>query len=503
VLDQLTTAGALVSSLEVPNSTDAGISPSSDQMVTSFSSKSEMALNLSTDDNDVTFMGYNAPVDNIDTSNANTPADIDTTNADPTTPAYRVVAQLGADGTFHFTETNAYSGNNGRAAMLNPTSNSLYTAGNAGNGANPEPQGVVLGVGAQILSAANQSESAQTPGQPTPVGNFNITELGDAADKSAKDDNFRGLTINNNVLYYTKGSGSNGVDTVYFLDTTGTACPTPAGTGLPPSSAVLPTASTLSYSTSNAALGLTTSNPGLTPTNMCILKGFPTTLAKGSPIYFPFGVWFANPTTLYVADEGSGTNTYSSTSNTYTAAASSTTAGLEKWVFDSSSGQWTLAYTLQSGLNLGVPYSPAGYPSGLNGTGAKGSGTTDLPWSPATDGLRNLTGQVNSDGTVTIWAVTSTVSGSGDQGADPNQLVSITDQLSATSLPPTESFQTVMAATNAVVIRGVSFTPGTGAAGGPTLPEAPWAPLIPLTAVAVIGVPVWWHWRRRGPHLAS
>jgi len=31
--------------------------------------------------------------------------------------------------------------------------------------------------------------------------------------------------------YYTKGSGGNGVNTVYFVDTTGHACP--SGTGLP------------------------------------------------------------------------------------------------------------------------------------------------------------------------------------------------------------------------------------------------------------------------------
>jgi hypothetical protein len=45
--------------------------------------------------------------------------------------------------------------------------------------------------------------------------------------------------------------------------------------------------------------------------------------------------------------------------------------------------------------------------------------------------LRQLAGKVNRDGTVTIYVVTSTVSGSGEQGADPNQLVVITDRLSA------------------------------------------------------------------------
>ncbi len=48
ILDQLKTNGHRVSSLEVPNSSQPGVSANDDQMVTSFSSKSEMALNLST-----------------------------------------------------------------------------------------------------------------------------------------------------------------------------------------------------------------------------------------------------------------------------------------------------------------------------------------------------------------------------------------------------------------------------------------------------------------------
>ncbi len=172
-------------------------------------------------------MGYDAPVGAVDVSNSNTPGVIDPTNPVPRRllPSGR---QLDAPGQVPFTETNAYSGNNGRAAILNDShgANALYTAGNAGNGANPQPDGVVFGAGAQIIQPPDQPESAQNPGQPTPVGSFNVTQLGDKADKIGKDDNFRGLTIYNNVLYYTKGSGSNGVNTVYFVDTTGQACPT-------------------------------------------------------------------------------------------------------------------------------------------------------------------------------------------------------------------------------------------------------------------------------------
>jgi hypothetical protein len=95
-----------------------------------------------------------------------------------------------------------------------------------------------------------------------------------------------------------------------------------------------------------------------------------------------------------------------------------------------------------------------GYPAGDNPA-------TGLPWAPATDGLRNLTGRVNPDGAVTIYAITSTVSGSGDQGADPNRLVAVTDNLAATTLPSAETFRLIRAAGFGEVLRGVTFTPGT------------------------------------------
>jgi hypothetical protein len=431
-LEEITQSGWLQDIIPVPSS----------ELNTSFSSKSEGALNLSTNGRYVTFMDYVAAPDTVDASNANTPGVIDPTNPVPGA-YYRAVAQLSADGKFTFTETNAYSGNNGRAAIEANVDgqNIYYTAGNAGNGSNPQPTGVVLGAGAQIITPSNLPEADQAPGQPTPVGSFNVTALGDKADKVGKDDNFRGLTISNNVLYYTKGSGSNGVDTIYFLDTTGTACPD--GVGLPVAGAKLPT----------AGIESTLTSAGLA-SNMCILKGFPTALAKGATDAsdYPFGLWFANPTTLYVADEGSGDNTYAN--GAYTADAASATAGLQKWVFNAAAGEWQLAYTLQNGLNLGAPYTVPGYPTGINSV-------TGLPWAPATDGLRNLTGRVNPNGTVSIWAVTSTVSGGGDQGADPNQLVEITDPLNATTPAGYERFRTVIPARYDQVVRGVSFTPGT------------------------------------------
>jgi hypothetical protein len=439
-INQLTPSGRLVSTLRVPG----GAAPGGG-LVTSFSSKSELALNRSTNDRYLTFMGYVAKPDTVDVSNSNTPGVVDPTNPVPST-YYRVVATLDAQGRLSYTETNAYSGNNGRAAVLNDShgANVLYTAGNAGNGSNPQPDGVILGAGAQIMTPSRQPERVQQPGQPTPVGSFSVTQLGDAADKVGKDTNFRGLTIFDNVLYMTKGSGSNGVNTVYFVDTTGKACPD--GVGLPEPGAALP-ASPIAYDPSLLQA------KGVQPDNMCVLKGFPTALKSATS--FPFGLWFANSRTLYVADEGNGDDTYSAATGTYTAAAAQTTAGLQKWVLEN--GSWTLAYTLSRGLSLGAPYTVPGYPSGDNPA-------TGLPWAPATDGLRNITGQANRNGTVTIWGVTSTVSGGGDQGADPNKVVDITDNPGAQALPA-ESFATFESARSGEVLRGVSFTPGTLAGG--------------------------------------
>lgn len=90
---------------------------------------------------------------------------------------------------------------------------------------------------------------------------------------------------------------------------------------------------------------------------MCILNGFPKGLAKKDTTMFPFGLWFANANTLYVADEGNGTNAYDPSTNTYTAAATQTMAGLQKWVFNGNT--WRLAYVLHEGLQLGTPYTVA------------------------------------------------------------------------------------------------------------------------------------------------
>jgi hypothetical protein len=70
---------------------------------------------------------------------------------------------------------------------------------------------------------------------------------------------------------------------------------------------------------------------------------------------------------------------------------------------------------------------------------------------------------VGRDGVATIWGITSTISGNGDVGADPNRLVVIRDPIENTQLSTRfqSGFFTLRTADFAEVLRGVSFTPGT------------------------------------------
>jgi len=379
--------------------------------VTSFPSKSEMALNLSTDGRSVTFMGYAAPVNALDVSNSNTPNHTDSTN--PVKLSYaRAVLQFdarGATDSIQVTPVNTYSGNNGRAAILDAAGNQYFTVGNAGNGGSPEPISVVSNTGVQVVTPGAGPESQVvgvlngTPGAANGFQyGFSVATLGLAADKSGKDDNFRGVTIHNGTLYATKGSGGNGINTVYQVGAKGT----------------LPTAATAAA------------------TAFSIPKGFSTNLAKSTTgvVYNPFGMFFASDSILYLADEGDGS---------IATAATNAQSGLEKWILESDSS-WHNVYTLKNGLNLGAKYAVAGIPDSLQ---------------PAPDGLRTLTGRLNTDGTVTIWAVTSTVSLETDQGADPNQLVVITDTLTSHTLPASESFKVLKTASYGQALRGVVFVP--------------------------------------------
>ena len=429
-LDDITTDGWYLGSLPIP----------SNQIVTSFSSKSELALNRSIDGKSITFMAYHGGVgcggssvsptapNLLDVSASNTPGVCDPTNPVITTfetngaivPAayYRAVIEVDGDGHIGITDGNAYSGDNGRAAIKG--GNGLYyMVGNDNSGnlskkqipITPDGINLVNGTGAELLVPGG------TPPVPPNIGMIGRLEIG--TDKPGKDTNFRGLTIFNNTLYITKGSGSNGINTVYQV---GTAVTLPTGTAAQ-----------------------------LATVPIAVLPGFPNTTASTSTA-FPFGIWFADPNTLYVCDEGDGTYVTPPVNGNVADPQSQATAGLQKWSLVN--GTWTMLYVLQNGLNIGVPYTVRNYPAALD---------------PATGGCRNITGRHNYDGTVTIYAITSTISANGDTGADPNKLVKVTDRVSDTTLPTGDGdndrddaigrFITLRSAQAGEVFRGVAFAP--------------------------------------------
>lgn len=351
-------------------------------LVTSFSSKSELGLNVSQDGRYVTFMGYASRPNALDVSNSNTAFFTDPSNpvtnpanANPTVARAIGVFDL-ATGAITSTAVNAYSGNNGRGVVLANNGN-FYLAGNAGNSTNSSPlaTGAVFSAlsdntGVQMIAKGNSGNTTVVGAVNGVFGNsngyqrgFSITQLGLAADKTGKDDNFRGIVIFNDTLYVTKGSGGNGVNTVYHVGTAG----------------ALPTAA-------NAAT-----------TAITIVPGFPAlTGGKADTSTHPFGLWFGDATTLFVADEGDGTRT------------GGTNAGLGEYKL--ANGVWSKVATFANGLTNQAPYRQG------------------LAWDIFTDGLRNLTGRKNADGSFQLWATTATTaSDTGhDLGADPNELVTIT-----------------------------------------------------------------------------
>jgi hypothetical protein len=382
-------------------------------VVTSFSSKSELGLHIAKDwrGSHVVFVGYaGSGVGALDVSNSDAVRGQDPTN--PVTFAFgtdyafpRTIVSMDEHGRFAYTPTVNYGGNNGRSALLAP--NGLYySVGNANNGnattfgaSNGTNPDVTETTGLEVVDPINEpwpslGVPADNSAEVDPLLQFMFTTK---PDKPGKDDNYRGVTEYGGALYFTKGSGSNGVDTVYTVDS-------------------LPTLA-------NAA-----------STKINILAGFPTDSAKATGGDFtPFAVFFANATTMYVTDEGSGNATDVASH-----------AGLQKWSLNN--GVWTLDYVLTKGLIGSVD-------SNLNGY--------DGPYPDVTTvGLRNLTGVVHRDGTVTLWATTSTSSTSGDQGADPNKVVRITDRLAATVLTgpvAEESFTIIAGPAYGKVYRGVAY----------------------------------------------
>lgn len=393
-------------------------------ITTSFSSKSEGSLHLSTNGQFLTYMGYVAVVGLEGVSNSETTNTAAQITGAPGPFFDRAVALVKYDGTFLVqNESNAYSGDNPRGA-ISVDGTQFYMAGNADSTENKTPPGT--GPGTTIGARLGH------PGSPASIqlGTYVATDRPDeSAKQHIKDNNWRGIGIFNGNLYVSKGSGGNGDDGVFQIeDGTGNGIPTGGTTN-----------------TIVQLLGTQATNP----------------ITGASSPLTPFGFFFADPNTLYVADEGNSTitttepggtaisSTTSGGTTTYTDLVTDPLAGLQKWSLIG--GVWTLDYVLQNGLGLNQPVDVPGY---------------GVP--TYTTGLRNLTGRVNGDGTVTIYAITAQTSSISGGEPDPTRLVAITDRLEATALPVEpgpgdpdglETFVTLQASRSGEVFRGVAFAP--------------------------------------------
>ena len=483
-LQQMTTSGSVTNTTLLDTN----------QITTSFASKSELALNISSDGKSVTFMGYAAPIDQIDVSNSNTTQAFDSTNPVTTTNARAIGSVDLSTGALTVTDVNAYSGNNGRAAI--EANGQYYMVGNAGNGSGNAAQLTALSnnTGVQTIavgSSGNTTAVGLAQGtNPSSTGyqvGFSVAQINPltglaygAADKTGKDNNYRGETVSSDgTLYVTKGSGSNGIDTVYQVGATGAlangghiaanapitvlpgfnavpektvegSVPTDPTTKLPAPTFANPGTGSAGVAAYNALVtAFNTSNAAAITAGTVTAKTYETTAASEHP----FGVWMANANTLFVADEGDGVRTDA----VDILNKNETNAGLQEWTF--SDGTWHLSQIFQTGL------------IGQIDTAASAT----LGWSVQEDGLRNIAGQTNADGSFTIYATTSTVSNetTHDLGADPNEIVAIS--ISSTSTAANTSFQVLNTAAVGARFGGVAITPTnvSGVAAVP-VPGAVW-----------------------------
>jgi hypothetical protein len=361
-----------------------------------YGSSSEGTLQLSGNGKYLTIMGYGV---NAAAFKAN-PTAYGTTTNDPTKPnalgqsgsltgqSYtavpRVVALIGANGVVNTSTAlyNVYNGNNPRS-VYTVDGSSFYVSG---QGNSPDATGGVF-----YATLGGHSASA-------------ITGL-DTSGKTLSQDT-RDVQIYNGQLYVSVDSKEGSGSARSFVGTLGTAGALPTSTANNGNGPAMLPGFGNSGGTGKVTITKATSN-GVN--------------ASGEQINLsPENFYFANATTLYVADSGAPKNN--------SASSSLGDGGLQKW--SDIGGTWTLDYTLAAGLSL-VANSSA-------------SGTT---------GLLGLTGKVIGD-TVELYATNYTV---GD--TDPTYLFGITDSLSAVTKPAGETFTVLAAAPADSNFKGVAFAP--------------------------------------------
>jgi hypothetical protein len=406
-LDQFTTTGVAAGQLVLPQTTTTTSGVTNYAISGEYGSSSEGTLELSANGAYLTIAGYGV---NAATFNANAQSygggtkscigqgtcyPLAQTSSVPgfagssgsgvatavTVP--RVIALVGANGTVNTSTalTGVFNENNPRS-VTTVDGTSFYTSGQGYNKSDTTTQGVFY----------------------APLGATTATKIDTSFDT-------RTVSIQNGQLFVsadsTEGSGVH--ENISSYGTPGTL-PTTASTAtiLSGLQSKYQTTSASQLNTLDASLG-------------------------GSKIYLsPENYFFANATTLYVADSGAPKGDNNGSGG---AAQGLSDGGLQKWVL--LNNVWTLEYTISAGLLNFVPDTTSCTANEVN------CGTT---------GLIGLTGEVVG-GNVELFATNATL---GDE--DQTYLYGITDPLAATS-DVGESFTVLDTAAPDTTIRGVAFAP--------------------------------------------
>jgi hypothetical protein len=378
-------------SLTLPQTQNGANSPISGE----YGSASEGFLQQSVNGAYLTIMGYGV---NASTFNSNplaygTSALGQTTSltGQSVTTVPRVVALIGGNGSVDTTTalTGVFNTNNARSAVT-VNGSSFYVSGQGASKTDPT-QGVFYAV-----------KGATTA---TPIDNSTDT---------------RSVQISNGTLYVSRDYNPPGSGSQNFTNVSSGPAGTLPTTATPLDNHLAPPASPLSSGGNNGSINLTAA-----------LANGVNNSRIGSFVYLsPEEYFFANSTTLYVADSGQPKN-----GNANKAALGE--GGLQKWSLVG--GTWVLDYDLVNGLNL------------VNNATA----TPADPTAPGVTGLFGLTGEV-VDGEVELFATSY-----GLNELSPSYLYEITDTLSDTTIAQAsgEMFTTLYAAPSDINIRGVSFAP--------------------------------------------
>jgi autotransporter passenger strand-loop-strand repeat protein len=374
-LQEITTTGSIVSQLVLPQTTRVVNGVTEYAISGEYGSSSEGLLTLSLNGQSLTIAGYGITATAFNVPDAaaiygNT-ALAQTTSLTDTdlTPVARVIADISYNTTIDTSTAlyNVYDTNNPRS-VITVNGTSFYISGQGADADGTE--GVFL---------AEDGASGATP-------IYNSTT------------DTRDIEFQDGQLYVSIDSKLN------------------EGGGLYTFGSTLPTSAT----TPSAV-------PGIGP-SVVLTSGTANTVNGadiGASVYLsPEQYFFADPTTLYIADGGNPKE------------GGLGDGGLQKWSLID--GQWVLDYTLSEGLNL-VPDTDA-------------DGST---------GLIGLAGTVVGN-QVMLYATNETAA-----DTDQTYLYAITDTLGATTLPTDESFTVLETAAPDTLIRGVSFAPTSSS----TIPE--------------------------------